>query len=202
MNRPRAARGNLLLLAVAALALVATLAWRQATRAPIAEAEQHLHAQQFLAVLPSGIHDNQPLDSPVPLSADQPPRSRIMAAYRATQGTIPTAIVLVSQVQGYAGPIRLTMAISADGRLIGTQVIEQQESPGLGGRISDAQVNWLAQFANRSLTDRCALRRDHGDFDQLAGATVTSRAVIDAQQEALRYFDQHRTRLLGTPAHE
>jgi electron transport complex protein RnfG len=192
----------LMLLVVGSLALASTLAWQHWTRAPIAEAEQQFYARRFLSVLPPHSYDNQPLSTPVPLPAEQPPHSRIMAAYRADRGTTPVAVVLVSQVQGYAAPIRLTIAINVQGRLIGTQVIEHQESPGLGGRISDPQVNWLAQFANRRLEDRWALKRDQGDFDQLAGATVTSRAVIEAQQDALRYFDQHRALLLGTLAHD
>jgi len=200
VNRP--VRSGLLLLLVGALAVTVTIAWQQWTRTTLADAEQQLQARQFLAVLPAQSYDNNPLHSSLALPAEQPSHSRILAAYRATLGTTPTAVVLVSQVQGYAAPIRLTIAISADGRLLGTQVIDQQESPGLGGRISDPQVNWLAQFANRSLGDRWALKRDQGDFDQLAGATVTSRAVIEAQQDALRYFDQHRTLLLGAPAHE
>jgi len=195
-------RSSLLIVMVGSLALTATLAWRQWTRTAIADAEQQLQAQQFLAVLPAQSYDNLPLNSPLSLPADQPPHSRIIAAYRATRGTTPTAVLLVSQVQGYAAPIRLTIAISAQGRLIGTRVIEQQESPGLGARISDPQVNWLAQFAHHRLDDRWALKRDQGDFDQLAGATVTSRAVIEAHQDALVYFDQHRTLLLGVPAHE
>ncbi|KAF1310942.1 electron transporter RnfG [Pseudomonas sp. SG-MS2] len=192
----------LILLVVGSLALASTLAWQHWTRAPIAEAEQQFYARRFLSVLPPHSYDNQPLSTPVPLPAEQPPHSRIMAAYRADRGTTPVAVVLVSQVQGYAAPIRLTIAINVQGRLIGTQVIEHQESPGLGGRISDPQVNWLAQFADRRLEDRWALKRDQGDFDQLAGATVTSRAVIEAQQDALRYFDQHRALLLGTLAHD
>ena len=195
-------RNTAWLLLVAGLAVATTWAWRQWTRPTIIEAEQQLHARQFLAVLPEQTYDNQPLNTPLPLPGDQPLHSRITAAYRATLGTLPTAVIMVSQVQGYNGPIRLTIAISADGRLIGTQVIEQQESPGLGARISDPQLNWLGQFSNRRLDDRWALKRDQGDFDQLAGATVTSRAVIAAQQEALVYFDQHRTLLLGSPAHE
>lgn len=198
----RHVRSALILLAVGSLALASTLAWQRWTRAPIAEAEQQFYARRFLSVLAPHSYDNRPLSTPVPLPAEQPPHSRIMAAYRADRGTTPVAVVLVSQVQGYAAPIRLTIAINVQGRLIGTQVIEHQESPGLGGRISDPQVNWLAQFANRRLEDRWALKRDQGDFDQLAGATVTSRAVIEAQQDALRYFDQHRALLLGTLAHD
>ncbi|MFJ4442199.1 RnfABCDGE type electron transport complex subunit G [Pseudomonas sp. NPDC089422] len=195
-------RSSLLLLAVGGAALALTLAWQHWTRPAIVDAERQLQAGQFLAVLPAQSYDNRPLDSALPLPADQPLHSKVLAAYRATLGTSPTAIVLVSQVQGYAGPIRLTIAIGADGRLIGTRVIEQQESPGLGGQIADPQSRWLAQFASHGLGDHWALRRDQGDFDQLAGATVTSRAVIDAQQEALRYFDRHRSELLGAPSHE
>ena len=125
-----------------------------------------------------------------------------MAAYRATLAGKPAAIGLVTQAQGYAGPVVLSIAIAPDGRLIGSQVVEQQESPGLGGSLVDPQVNWLQQFANRRLSDRWALKRDQGDFDQLAGATVTSRAVIEALQDALSYFDEHRHDLLGDPADE
>jgi electron transport complex protein RnfG len=50
---------------------------------------------------------------------------------------------------------------------------------------------WLTQFSGRSLHDpepqRWALRRDGGDFDQLTGASITSRAVCDALQRALRF---------------
>ncbi|BDM24489.1 RnfABCDGE type electron transport complex subunit G [Pseudomonas sp. LRP2-20] len=195
-------RSTLLLLAIGGSAVAVTLAWQHWTRPTIADAERQLQASQFLAALPAQSYDNHPLDSALPLPADQPQHSTVLAAYRATHGTSPTAIVLVSQVQGYAGPIRLSIAIDADGRLIGTRVVEQQESPGLGGRIADPQLGWLAQFAKHDLADRWAIRRDQGDFDQLAGATVTSRAVIQAQQEALRYFDRHRSELLGAPGHE
>ncbi|POG06008.1 electron transporter RnfG [Pseudomonas putida] len=195
-------RSSLLLLVVGGSALALTLAWQDWTGPAIADAEHQLKADQLLAVLPAQSYDNHPLDNALPLPADQPLHSKILAALRATHGTSPTAIVLVSQVQGYAGPIKLTIAIDAEGRLIGTRVVEQQESPGLGGQIADPQSGWLSQFANHDLGNRWALRRDQGDFDQLAGATVTSRAVIDAQQEALRYFDQHRSELLGAPGHE
>ena len=190
------------LLLTGALALSATLAWRHWTSAAVADAEKQLNSRQRLAVLPEGSYDNQPLDSPLPRPAAQRPNSRILAAYRATLAGKPVAIVLVTQAQGYAGPIMLSVAIAADGRLIGSQVVEQQESPGLGAHLVDPQLNWLSQFANHQLGDRWALKRDQGDFDQLAGATVTSRAVIGALQEALRYFDEQRSVLLEGATHD
>ncbi len=200
MNRLVRDAGLLLLIGV--LALSATLAWRQWTSTAIADAEKQLRSRQRLAVLPESSYDNQPLDTPLPRPAPQRPNSRILAAYRATLAGKPAAIILVTQAQGYAGPIILSVAIAPDGRLIGSQVVEQQESPGLGARLGDPQVNWLEQFANRQLSDRWALKRDQGDFDQLAGATVTSRAVIEALQEALSYFDEQRGVLLEDATHE
>ena len=191
-----------LLLLTGALALSTTLAWQHWTSAAIADAEKQLNSRQRLAVLPEGSYDNQPLDSPLPRPAAQRPNSRILAAYRATLAGKPAAVILVTKAQGYAGPIVLSVAIAADGRLIGSQVVEQQESPGLGARLGDAQLNWLGQFANRQLGDHWALKRDQGDFDQLAGATVTSRAVIVALQEALSYFDEQRRVLLDGATHE
>ncbi|MFF7065436.1 RnfABCDGE type electron transport complex subunit G [Pseudomonas sp. NPDC008258] len=198
----RLARDAGLLLLTAALALCATLAWRHWTSTAITSAEKRLQSQQRLALLPQGSYDNQPLDTPLPRPAAQRPNSRILAAYRAMRAGKPSAIIIVTQAQGYAGPIVLSVAITPDGRLIGSQVVEQQESPGLGARLADPQVHWLEQFTNRQLADHWALKRDQGDFDQLAGATVTSRAVITALQEALSYFDEQRALLLGSSAHE
>lgn len=191
-----------LLLLTGVLTVSATLAWRQWTSPAIASAEKQMQSRQRLAVLPEGSYDNQPLESPLPRPAAQRPNSRILATYRATMAGKPSAIILVTQVQGYAGPIVLSVAIATDGRLIGSQVVEQQESPGLGDHLSDPQLQWLKQFDNRYLGDHWALKRDQGDFDQLAGATVTSRAVIAALQDALSYFDEQRSVLLEGAAHE
>lgn len=190
------------LLLTGVLAVSATLAWRQWTGPAIAGAEKQLQSRQRLAVLPDGSYDNQPLESPLPRPAAQRPNSRILAAYRATLAGKPSAIILITQAQGYAGPIVLSVAITTDGRLIGSQVVEQQESPGLGDRLGDPRLHWLSQFNNRDQGDHWALKRDQGDFDQLAGATVTSRAVIAALQDALSYFDEQRSVLLEGATHE
>ena len=47
-----------------------------------------------------------------------------------------------------------------------------------------------------SVRDSASLRADGGSIDQISGATVTSRAVTDALQRALRFFDAERERLL------
>ncbi|MNE46845.1 Electron transport complex protein RnfG [compost metagenome] len=47
-----------------------------------------------------------------------------------------------------------------------------------------------------------ALRKDNGQFDQVTGATITSRAVLHAVHDALRYFDEHAGELQGDSGNE
>ena len=55
----------------------------------------------------------------------------------------------------------------------------------------------------RITSDRMAIRRDGGDFDQLTGASITPRAVVKAIKETLLYFEAHRDDVfarIGVPA--
>ncbi|WP_194789301.1 RnfABCDGE type electron transport complex subunit G [Pseudomonas sp. UFMG81] len=199
-------RSSLLLALVTALALAATLAWQHWTAVPIAEAERAQHEREWLAVIAPGSYDNRPLQTPLTLADTTLRHSRLLAGYRASLTEKPVAILLHSELRGYGGPIELLIAIDDHGRLIGVHVLRQQESPGLGDQLVDPQRRWLDQFLGKARGNppeqAWALKRDHGAFDQLAGATVTSRAVIDALQDALRYFDEHRVALLGEGNHE
>ncbi|MEW9681930.1 RnfABCDGE type electron transport complex subunit G [Pseudomonas sp. TE50-2] len=189
------------LLLLALLAVATTLAWQRFTAEPIAQASRQWQERQWLAVLPPGSYDNRPLQTPLALADTSLRHSRLLAGYRATLAGSPTAILLHNRFQGYGGAIEMVIAIDTRGRLVGMRVLEQQESPGLGDQLADPARHWLDQFIGRAQQgtpeQAWAIKRDQGAFDQLAGATVTSRAVIEAIQDALRYFDDHRQALLG-----
>ncbi|CAM3743370.1 RnfABCDGE type electron transport complex subunit G [Pseudomonas wadenswilerensis] len=199
-------RTALLLLTLIVLAVGGTVLWQQFTAPRITEAEQQLKAQRWLSVLPEQHYDNQPLQHPLRLGAATLDHSRLLAGYLATLKGQPRAVVLHSQTQGYGGPLDLLIAIDEGGRLIGVKVLQQQETPGLGGKLVEPGNTWLQGFvgsSRQSIADTAwALKRDSGQFDQLAGATVTSRAVIQATHDALRYFDEHRQQLLAGGADE
>lgn len=196
----------LVLVAVTGLSVGLSLAWRHWTAGSIAQAERQLQERQWLAVLPQGSYDNQPLLAPLELADSTLRHSRLLAGYRATHAGKLSAVVLRSGLQGYGGPIELAIAIDVQGRLIGVRVLRQQESPGLGDQLANPTSHWLDQFiGSRRDTPpekAWALKRDQGAFDQLAGATVTSRAVINAIQDALRYFDAQKPRLTSETADE
>jgi electron transport complex protein RnfG len=76
----------------------------------------------------------------------------------------------------------------------------------LGAAIAGWPNAWLQTFTGKSRQapddSGWALKKDQGQFDQLTGATVTSRAVLQAVHDALRYFDEHKARLTGVSADE
>lgn len=179
----------------------------QHSSAPRIAAEQRLiDSRNLLDLLPSDGYNNQPLEQPLTLENAALTNSTLLAGYRATKAGQPYAILLRSQTLGYAGTIDLLIAIDVNGKLIGIKTLRQSETPGLGARIADWPNTWLQMFSGKSRTDPAdngwALKKDQGQFDQIAGATITSRAVINATHDALRYFDEHRQTLLGSPPYE
>lgn len=193
-------RATPLLVAIALLGGV-LLALLQHFAAPRIEAQRQAAAERaLLDLLPAGSYNNHPLQHPIALASDSLlGNTRGQQGHLATLGGQPSAVLLPVDARGYEGPIRLLVAIDADGRLLGSKVLLQQETPGLADLLAPERARWLRGFDGRTTADSEAawtLRADQGEVDQIAGATVTSRAVTDALRRALRFFDAERDRLL------
>lgn len=191
---------------LASLGVGATYLVQQGSAARIAAEQRALDSRNLLDLLPAGSYDNQPLDHPLPLGDSALSNSRLLGGYLATQAGQPRIVLLRSQTTGYVGNIDLLIAIDANGKLVGVKTLRQTETPGLGARIAEWPNAWLGTFAGKSRNEPAdngwALKQDQGQFDQIAGATITSRAVINALHDALRYFDEHRQQLLAGAADE
>jgi len=116
---------------------------------------------------------------------------------RATQRGKPQAAILqVTAKNGYSGEIELIVGVNFDGSLAGVRVTRHRETPGLGDQIDHSRSEWIEQLRGRSLInptpDQWRVRKDGGEFDQITGATVSSRAVTNAVKNALEYFAAHR----------
>lgn len=191
----------LAVLVVAAVGVVASLHTLTETRI---EAQRQAAAERaLLDLLPTALYDNHPLTHPRPLAAGGLlGNSYVDNGYLATLNGHPSAMLLPVTAKGYEGEIRLLVAISPDGRLIGSKVLQQRETAGLGDLIERTRSPWLSSFDGMALSDDPAdwtLRADGGQFDQIAGATITSRAVNDALQRSLRFFNSQRDSLLDEP---
>ncbi|MEB0045050.1 MULTISPECIES: RnfABCDGE type electron transport complex subunit G [unclassified Pseudomonas] len=179
---------------------------QRTSEAHIATEQRLIDSHNLLDLLPVGSYDNQPLDRPLALENIALAHSTLMGGYLATKTSHPGAVLLRLQTLGYAATLELLIAIDANGKLLGVKTLKQAETPGLGGRLADWPNAWLQTFSGKSRTDPAdndwALKKDQGQFDQMAGATITSRAVINAIHDALRYFDEHQQQLVGSAAHE
>lgn len=127
--------------------------------------------------------------------------------YRARRGGQPAALLFEAAApDGYAGKIRLIIAVRADGRVAGVRVTQHKETPGLGDYVEPRKDKnktrpWITQF-NDLAPDQTAdrdwkLKKDGGNLDYHAGATVTPRAVAKAVYKAVRWATEHRDELFA-----
>ena len=100
---------------------------------------------------------------------------------------------------GYAGEIRLMMGVDASGKVLGVRVLAHKETPGLGDKIEVKKGDWIERFSGLSLgnppVERWKVKKDGGQFDQFAGATITPRGVVAAIRRGLEFFSANRDRL-------
>jgi electron transport complex protein RnfG len=201
----RVASAGIVLL-VAGLGIGATYLAQQASGPRITAQQRLIDSRNLLDMLPADRYDNQPLDQALHLADVALAHSTLLGGYLATIGGTPSAVLLRSQTVGYAGTIELLIVIGANGTLLGVKTLKQSETPGLGALIGDWPNPWLQGFTGKSRSEPAdngwALNKDQGQFDQIAGATITSRAVVHAVHDALRYFDEHSPALLGGGPHE
>jgi electron transport complex protein RnfG len=70
------------------------------------------------------------------------------------------------------------------------RVIKHKETPGLGDYIDVKKSPWIHQFEGKTLQTRWKVKKDGGDIDAMAGATITARAVTEAVARVLRVHQQ------------
>ncbi len=173
------------------------------TRERIAENDRLALLRNLQELVPPSRYDNDPVADTVTVqSLEYLGTSDPITVYRARQAEEPVAAMFAAEApNGYAGPIRMLVAVNVDGRLAGVRVLSHKETPGLGDRIEVERSDWIHGFVGRSLGDppieRWGVKKDGGVFDQFTGATVTPRIVVNAVRKALQYFAAYRDTLLA-----
>lgn len=83
---------------------------------------------------------------------------------------------LASQ-NGYAAPVKTMVGIDQDFKITSIQVVEQNETPGLGTNAT--QSFFTDQFKGKTEAE-LMVDKDGGKIKALSGATITSRAVTNS----------------------
>jgi len=203
---PTIMQSGLILAAVAAICTTLVALTFNMTRDRIAANEQAFLEQSLMRAL-SGISFNNDLSASalvvrVPHSL---PGQENAIIYRVLNDSAPVAaLFVVTASDGFTGPIKLLIGIDDDGTVTGVRALEHKETPGIGDLIDENRSDWIYQFAGTSLNapERAAwaIRRDGGEIDQLTGASVTSRAIVNAVNRTLLYFEANRDEIFTAPA--
>ena len=148
-------------------------------------------------VIPDSIHDNNLVKDSITMKND---RDKEITVYRATKDGKITGLAYEIYGSGYAGEIKLMMGVDAQGKILGVRVLAHKETPGLGDKIETKKTDWILHFTDLSLgnppLDKWKVKKDGGQFDQFAGATITPRGVVRAIKEGLEFYDAHKAQML------
>lgn len=169
------------------------------TAEPIAQRALEDKQNALGKVIPASIHDNNPVTDTITLRSHE---GKELTVYRATKAGRVTGVAYQIEGSGYAGEMRLMLAVDADGKVLGVRALAHKETPGLGDKIEVAKTDWITRFTGLSLgnpaPDKWKVKKDGGVFDQFSGATITPRGVVTAIRHGLEFFAENKTQLLET----
>ena len=153
------------------------------TEEPIARAKAAAVVEALNKVLPpfeTAVTDSLTIDG-LPITV-----------YTATDaaGDVAGYAVQTATKNGFSGMIRMMVGFAPDGEVVNIDVLEQNETPGLGTKMADEDNPLLGSIRGKRLETmrlvdgRLAVVKDGGDVDALTAATISSRAYCDAVNRA------------------
>lgn len=89
--------------------------------------------------------------------------------------------------EGYGGDIAFTLGISTDGTVQGVSILSISETAGLGMRAEEVLVPQFDDNVSSYTVTKTGATVD-SEIDAISGATITSKAVTNAVNAGLYYF--------------
>ena len=152
-------------------------------------------------VIPDNIHDNNPVSDAFTMKNE---RNKEITVYRATKEGKVTGVAYEIFGTGYAGEMKLMLGVDAQGNVLGVRVLAHKETAGLGDKMEVKKSDWILRFTGLSLgnpqPDKWKVKKDGGQFDQFAGATITPRGVVDAVRKGLQLFAANKMQMMDINA--
>lgn len=115
-----------------------------------------------------------------------------------SQGAYAGVAFSCASEKGYGGPVEILLGLKADGAIQGLEVIKQNETPGLGTKMT--APSFRAQFIGKPLDAVWKVRKDGGTVDAISGATISSRALCDAVSQGLALYKEFKDAIAAAAA--
>ena len=106
----------------------------------------------------------------------------IEGAWAALKGSDVVGWAVKVAPKGYGGAIEMTVGVSADGAVTGTEIVEMSETSGIGTRI-ETEESFIPQFTGLSAPLNWS---KGGNVTLISGATKSSKAFTRGVAAALR----------------
>jgi electron transport complex protein RnfG len=107
----------------------------------------------------------------------------------------PRAVTFETSGKGYGGDVGLMVGIDTkDGKILGVGVTTHAETPGMGAK-AQTDPSFAAQFKGLPLEGQVNVTGDGGSINAISGATITSRAVCSATNDALKIYENLKPQL-------
>ena len=107
----------------------------------------------------------------------------------------PRAVTFETSGKGYGGDVGLMVGIDTkDNKIIGVGVTTHAETPGMGAK-AQTDPSFVAQFKKLPLEGQVNVTGDGGSINAISGATITSRAVCSATNDALKIYENLKPQL-------
>ncbi|MBQ0059836.1 MAG: FMN-binding protein [Lachnospiraceae bacterium] len=160
----------IVVLLVICLAVATLLAFVNNMTAPlIAENEEKSANAAYFEALPEADHFTE-------LPCDM---ENVLKVLKADNGA---GYVITAQAKGYGGAVPAAVAFSEDGKILNVYMMENGETPGMGQKVRDQAFS--GQFAGMD-----AAPFTISDIDAITGATISSKASVEAINLAIAAYD-------------
>jgi electron transport complex protein RnfG len=83
---------------------------------------------------------------------------------------------------GYSGDVVLMVGFTPEFKVVTYKKLEANETPGLGSNLTSE--GFVKQFSGKDATIPLKVKKDGGDIEAITSATITSRAVCGAINDA------------------
>jgi electron transport complex protein RnfG len=131
--------------------------------------------------------DNNPLEDTICLDGKE--------VYRLKKGGKPVGYAFKTiGDEAYSGTITCLIGLSPDGVLTGIEIVQHGETPGLGSEIENCE--WRRQLVGKGPKDmNWTVTKDGGEVDQISGATISSRSVLNCIEKGRAFLEEKRSTL-------
>lgn len=176
----------MLMVALIAAALLSVI--NQVTKEPIQKAQNKMVAESIQEVV-STKFDNDPYAEKISVKRG---KERFTLYPARKEGYVTSIVMKTFSNKGFGGRMDVLVSFLLDGTIGGYKVITHKETPGLGSKVNEASFRKNIIGKNPA-DEKFKVRQDGGEVDAITGATITSRALIDAIQKAYRGYLKFNT---------